>query len=285
MSGDGGAGGAGAEGNAGYAGAYSGGFAGSAGTGSSSGQAGTGGIATGGTAGVAGSSGTGGTGGIIIITGGAAGEAGAAGYGGAAGASGSAGQTGSGGAGGSYNCISTGAALIIDGLGGRVYREYQNAWTHGTGDFDSTVSSLNFDNYEVIFEITASAGGLLVCSQHSGGDYTACKPDYMAAATETHNVEILLFGESWIITEMNAAAGVLTNETDTVNGGSLMLARVADGTTVLNLVDGQEIGGYPGLFASLRWRNYNTGSTNPDALREVDIYRSGHSNLADEVCQ
>ena len=213
---------------------------GSAGQGSggqgNAGETGSGGQETGGSAGQGsgGSTGGNGTGGQ---GGGSAGQTGTGGFAGTGNSGGNAGYSGSGGMAGAGGaivcddqsiCVTTPAEVIMDRSYGLYYVENQNAWTTSSLPFSDLASAMDFESYSAVFD----GNGIPVCGwDGENGDYTLCKTGIINknSATDRHRVSISFLGETWTITNMTAATGTLTNETDTVNGGSIMLGRESNG--------------------------------------------------------
>ena len=278
----------------GSAGSFTGGNAGEPITAGSSGQTGTGGST--GTGGA-----TGGTGGIIV-TGGTAGASGEAGASGSAGSSGEAGSqiggsSGDGGSGGvatggtggslpvcddQASCVSAGVVGLVDPEFGAGYLEFQSAWTTSTAPFDSMALAKDFELYEIsIIGPGAKQTGINVCYTETNGDYTACKPDNMRFATETHGMTIRIFGNDWTIVELDAPGGVLNNETQLAPGGSITITKLFD---TITLTHGQPLEIDPGYMVALGWRNNDTRDTKPDSLHNIWIYKPICSDLLDQSC-
>ncbi|MBN1169471.1 hypothetical protein JXA56_00435, partial [Candidatus Micrarchaeota archaeon] len=225
--------------------------------------------------------------------GGEAGAAGASGYAGMAGTAGASGGiggiAGSGGEAGAPLCEQGTACIVSDRLEiidpefADVYYEDQNAWTVSAEAFDSVVIARDFEAYNITFSgpVGFKTTGIKVCYTEVNGDYTACKPDNMRYATETHGLSIRIFGQNWTIIELNPASGVLTNEYQMIAGGSVKLTRVFD---TIELVDGQSLPTNPEYMVTIAWTNNDTRDTKPDSLKGIFIYKPVCSHLEGQTC-
>ena len=194
-----------------------------------------------------GDAGTVATGGSTAQTGGRSGEAGSA-QTGAGGEAGSVAQAGRGGNAGENQAGSSGEAgaggqtcsntpcrgvaqtIITDFDAGSQYTEDEAIWTAEQGTANDLVVSGNYETYSITFTGPGSLeNGIPVCTDHENGDYTACKNGNIDDATETHRILIHAFGETWIVSEMNAPYETVASERQVARGGSIKLAKESIG--------------------------------------------------------
>jgi len=125
---------------------------------------------------------------------------------------------------------------LTDEDSGKNYVEMQNMWVEGDNHFDKdenqVVGRLKFFAYTLKFDGPGGAEiGIPECTKSVDLDYTACKYAAPPAgtsiddATETHRLKLNFLGEDWIISQMDAPTGVLTDENTLVNGGEVKLAK------------------------------------------------------------